>query len=143
MTQKQFYSTSAWKWLSKLVKISHSDINGIVKCATCPMTLPWNDSFLHAGHWLKSHLHRSVALEYKNLGPQCSDCNCLYGGMEDRMAAWLNMTFGKGTTELLNIKKNEFLKLDAYTLSAYAGEFKRLAKEQGERRGIKVKSTKC
>lgn len=138
MTQKEFYNTSAWKWLSKLVKLAHSDSNGMVKCATCPTILSWNDGQMHAGHWLKSNEHRSVALNIKNLGPQCYVCNCKRGGMEDSMAKWLNKTFGAGTTELLMIKKNQFLKLDKFTLSAYADQFKILAKIEAEKRGVKL-----
>jgi hypothetical protein len=129
MKQVDFYKTRAWFYCSKYVLLYYS-IDGMVQCSTSPqLWYPCNDKNIQCGHYLKANLHRSVAFEFKNLAPQSYRDNHYFSGKPEVMKEWIEKTHGKGTVEWLNIKKNNPMKLDKFTLDYFKDYYKKLFNE--------------
>ena len=124
MTQKQFYKTRAWWYFSRYVLLYYS-IDGKVQCCTSGRWYELNDKNIQCGHYKKSDQHRAVALEFKNVGPQCYQDNKYFSGKPEVMSKWIEKTHGKGTLEWLDIKKNNKCELNKLTLDLFKEEYKK------------------
>lgn len=94
--------------VSKVVRLSHADGTGMVKCATCPKVLHWTQ--MQCGHFQR---RGNMATRYliKNLAPQCEDCNCFKNGKEKEFAKFIDESYGEGTAEKL---RQEARKVERY-----------------------------
>lgn len=125
MKQKAFYDSTAWKYFRQYVLLFYSN-NGNVQCSTCGKWYQIPNKFIQVGHYHKSDRHRSVCLEFNNVAPQCYTCNKYFSGRPDVMRNWLIEKHGLKAIELLDIKKNNFLKLDKFTLDLFKDQYKKL-----------------
>jgi hypothetical protein len=134
MTQKQFYSTTAWKYLRMSVLLFYSN-DGVVKCSTCGkfMILPSKDA--QGGHWIKSNESRATALEFNNIAPQCYTCNKYHSGRPEIMEKFLREQHGDKAIDMLLIKKHNICKLDKFTLDYFAGQHKKMFHELVKTKG--------
>lgn len=123
MKQKTFYDSAAWKWFRQYVLLYYSN-NGIVHCSTCgrPYQLP--NKLIQVGHLHKSDRFRSVCLEFTNVAPQCYADNVYFSGKPDIMREWLIEKHGLKAIELLDIRKNNTIKLDKFTMDLIKDEYK-------------------
>jgi hypothetical protein len=62
----------AWKAFSLWVRMSNADINGNVKCITCPKIIPWREA--QAGHFISGRTN-AVLFSEEGVHPQCVGCN--------------------------------------------------------------------
>ena len=125
MKPKQFYNTPAWRWLSRYVKLYHSQDGLIVACMTCNRSwMPVKDKNTHAGHLIKFTDSKSVCLEFENVGVQCYRCNRHQGGKQDILRRKLSQIHGLEAIDKLYIQKNNFMKLDKFVLDYYAQFYK-------------------
>ena len=125
MKPKDFYKTAAWKWLSRYNKLYHSKDGLMVACMTCNRPwMPVKGKQTHAGHLIKFTDSKAVCLEFENVGVQCSSCNRYHGGRQDLLRERLSRIHGKEVIDSLYVKKNNFMKLDAFTLEYYADFYK-------------------
>lgn len=58
--------------VSRYVRISAADVNGIVKCFTCISRLPW--THMDAGHYIP-RANMFLRHDLRNIKPQCHECN--------------------------------------------------------------------
>ena len=63
--------------VSLWVRTKYADENGMVKCYTCPKTLPI--AKMQNGHYV-SRAVRSTRWNEENMRPQCFGCNIMQGG---------------------------------------------------------------
>jgi len=90
------------KLFSLLVRQSHADFQGYVKCATCGKKMPWRES--EAGHFVK---RACFLLRWflKNVHPQCSRCNKFLNGNEAMHARYIIKTYGvESFNEIMDLK---------------------------------------
>ena len=79
---------------SIFVRLRDSDPTGIGACRTCGRTGHWTD--MDAGHYVPRQdlIHR---WNPKNVHLQCKPCNGFRGGEPEKMAEYIDRTYGKGT----------------------------------------------
>lgn len=134
MKQKDLYNSTAWKYFRQYVLLFYSN-NGQVQCSTCSKWYQLPNKLIQVGHYHKSDQHKSVAFEFNNTGPQCYRCNTYFSGRPDVMRKWLIEKHGLKAIELLDIRKNNALKLDKFQLDIYKefykNKFKELVKLKG------------
>ena len=106
---------------SEYIRQHYADQDGFVRCITCGKVVFWN--IIQCGHFI-SRKYLPVRWEFKNTAPQCKSCNVFNQGEQYKFSVWIEQTFGKGTVEMLEIKKNNRIKLDAFTLQAMIDEYK-------------------
>jgi hypothetical protein len=134
---QRFYTSSAWRNCSRFVLLHYSDDNLMVHCSTSPnLEYHVTAKEIHCGHYHKADQHKATAFEFKNLCPQSYSDNIHFSGKPEVMAKWIEKTHGEGTLEWLDIKKNETLKLDKYTLDNISKHYLGLLNEELKKRGI-------
>lgn len=107
---EKFYKTKAWKYQSRMVLIANSyesSMGRVCKCSTCPRILPINSKNMHCGHYKKvsdgNNSQMNTALTWKNLAPQCDNCNWRMGGRQDLMREWLVRKYGEDEVKKVEI----------------------------------------
>lgn len=125
MKPAKFYSSKAWKYCSKYVLLFYSD-GLIARCFTCGKPLQINTKEAQCGHLIKYTDSKATALEFTNLGVQCSACNRYHGGRQDIMKDQLTLMHGEKEIEKLYIKRHNFCKLDKVSLDYWARYYKKL-----------------
>lgn len=140
MTAKQFYSSKAWKYLSRYTLLYYANKEGIVQCSTSGVYMSCNSSKMHCGHYIKvfdgSKTNMSVALDFENLAPQSHKDNIYGGGKPDIMREWLINKHGIKKIEMLNIKKHNICKLGKFELDYFGEMYKRMFNELVDKKGI-------
>lgn len=96
----------AWDTISRWVRLSYSDENGMVKCVTCPEKsekIHWKKS--QGGHFVNGR-GNSILFEEKNIHPQCYACNVILRGNWSEYYAFMKKTYGqREINRLLALKK--------------------------------------
>ena len=64
--------TKLWKIVSKVVRLSHADSNGLVTCISCGKIIHWTES--DAGHYI-TRRDKRFKYDMSNIFPQCKYCN--------------------------------------------------------------------
>jgi hypothetical protein len=128
MKQQDFYNSAAWRYCAKYVLLYYS-VDGMVQCSTSGRWYHLPDRNIVCGHYYHSDQHRSVCLEFNNLGPQSYSENRYFSGRPEVMRQWLIKQHGLKAIELLDIKKNNAMKLDKFTLDYYKDYYKNLFNE--------------
>jgi hypothetical protein len=123
---KKFYSSTAWKWFSRYMKLKYADNNHVVKCYTCNKLFVLPDKRLHLGHFHKADRHKSVCFDEKNVLPQCYTCNKFFSGRPDIMEKELIKIFGAEEIQKLNLRRYNVFKLDKWYLDIVAKQYKQL-----------------
>lgn len=94
--------------ISKYVRISRSDKNGIGECFTCGKRAHWKK--MHCGHFI-SRNYLATRFDENNLRIQCPGCNLFGGGRPLDFEENLVEELGKGVVEALKKKRHEIWKL--------------------------------
>lgn len=139
--QKRFYSSTAWIWFSRYIKIRESDSNGVVRCATSGKMMLLGDKNLHAGHCVKvfdgNNTNMNVAFDERNVLPQSSVENRYFSGRSEVMRDRIDQKFGNGTYEDLLIKSKQFKKYTDSELKDIADKYRLKVYELLEVKGLK------
>ena len=134
MKPKELYQSTAWRYFSRYILLAYSQ-DGVVKCCTCGKMDFIHSPNMHTGHFIKVSDAYATAFEPKNVGPQCLRCNHFRHGEEAKMAEWIEKTHGAGTVEYLRIKSKNYCRLDKFTLTLLAKEFKKKFEELVKKKG--------
>lgn len=143
MKSKDFYASSAWKWFSRFVMLSHAkESNGVyfVTCATSGKQMQIPSKKAHCGHLIKvfngNSTNFATAFDERNVMPQSMAENRYKSGNELKMMMAIENYHGAGTYEELLAKSKTFYKLDKVILKDISDEyrlkFKELAKIKGD-----------
>lgn len=92
---------------SKYIRQRGMDINGFNECFTCGSFLHW--SKLQCGHF-QSRRHMSTRWDETNCKPQCLACNMFRQGEQFKFGKRLDLEYGEGTAELLEILSKKIIK---------------------------------
>lgn len=97
-----------------------------VKCCTCEYRSHWKE--ITFGHYMPRR-HNATRWELKNGGPQCGECNGPKQGESFKMGAWIDNTYGAGTSDKMIILAHKNYKLDRITVAEKILELKILIDE--------------
>ena len=127
----------AWYWRSLHIRLHYSDDNGYVNCVTCGENYHYKE--VDCGHYRKWS-HKNTQYEFKNLAPQCKSCNDPHrgDGRSGDFVLWIERTFGYGTAELIKKASLMTCKRLPHEEEILKEEFKKLAKAEAEKRGIRL-----
>lgn len=118
-----FYGSTTWYYFSRYVLLFYSPDGVMVFCSTCGKPLLLKSKKSHCGHLIKvfdgTKTHYSVALDFINAAPQCSECNNYKGGCQDLMRVFLEKKHGKEQIDELYIRKNNICRADAIYFETY------------------------
>lgn len=120
---------------SIFIRLRDADVNGNVKCCTCPAMFKWSDGrHINCGHFM-SRRHRATRWEEKNCAGQCVACNKWGAGQQFLMGQYLDKRWGNGTAEMLAIKCHNEVHMDKFIIMAlieeYKGKVNKLKKQKG------------
>lgn len=77
----------------------------------------WNDGArMNAGHFIPKARGNFAKFERTNIAPQCSICNCYYGGQMEKFRDYMLATFGANHVNWLEKLANERV---SYNLDDY------------------------
>jgi hypothetical protein len=109
----------AWELISRYVRKSAADENGIVLCYTCGKPHYWTD--MDCGHYI----HKDC-LDYDliNLHPQCGYCNRRLHGNRGIYAERLIAEYGESAIVELRIRSEEIKKFNIVELEGYIETYK-------------------
>ena len=96
------------KVFSQWVRASAMDDNGYIECYTCCVKKKFNQ--IQAGHFMSRKAYSTRWVE-KNVKPQCIGCNMFKQGMQYEFGKRLDIDFGIGTAEELNILSKQTIKI--------------------------------
>ena len=104
-------------WLKKeldrvfsiFIRTRDSNEYGIGRCVTCGYPSLWQK--LDAGHYVPRQ-DLATRWDERNVHPQCKKCNGFRGGEPEKMAAYIDETYGAGAAEQLRTKATGKFKLD-------------------------------
>lgn len=126
---------SCWGWFSKYIRVKYSH-EGYCKCVSCNREGYWKGDGFQAGHMIAKGNGNGIYFLEEVIRPQCSQCNGPNGGMPDVTIPLLIEWYGKEKyEEFVRLKKTP-LKLSVFDLEDMEAEFKRLAFEYADQRGI-------
>lgn len=140
-TKFDFYKTTAWKWLSRLVLVTYADNEGYVACSTSPHRIYHVTSrSMHAGHYIKvrdsNSTNYATALNFYNIAPQSHHDNIYGGGCQDVMRGWLVKKYGENKVlELERMKRIPF-KLSKSVLDELSDKYRKEYKELLKKRNM-------
>lgn len=130
------FKHSVWKSFAKYIKMRDADKLGRCVCCTCGIYKPWNDPEVNAGHFIGGRTN-SVLFDETIVHPQCSRCNCFYGGRPWDYEQFMIKRYGYNYETLEEIKCRRNI-IKKYTMEElkdlkkhFDGEFERIRKEKG------------
>ncbi len=101
---------------STFIRQRDSNDNGIGTCVTCGRTGRWQD--MDCGHYQPRQDLNTRWTEH-NCHLQCKPCNGFRGGEAEKMAAYIDKTYGKHTALALQAKAKVKCRLDRHKLKLW------------------------
>jgi len=101
-------------------------INGVAECFTCGKKDDWKK--LQCGHF-QSRKFYSTRWDETNCQVQCKSCNIYKEGEQFKFGTNLNKQFGKKTSERLEVKAREIVKIPTYELEDMIKKYQELVKD--------------
>ena len=95
------------KVFSKFIRLRDSK-DGIGSCITCGRIKEWK--YMDCGHYIKRQ-HLATRWDEKNCNLQCKHCNAFEQGANERYKVAIDEKWGKGTADMLEIKKHNRVKM--------------------------------
>jgi len=107
----------AWKAFARFIKVNHADKFGMCHCVTCGLQRAWNDSDIHAGHFVAGR-GNAVLFDEDLVRPQCCGCNMFRGGEQTKFALYFKKWEHK-TDEQIEEYLNRRNKIVKYSTGDY------------------------
>ena len=111
-------------WFSKYVRYRDAQKRGeeyYAPCITCDKWLPIKQ--MHAGHF-QSRRHNSTRYDDENVNAQCAACNTYNQGEQFKYAKALDLKYGDGTADKLEVLAQQYHKLTIQELEEIISEAK-------------------
>ena len=96
------------KWFSLFIRLREADDNGMSICFTCKKVDHYKK--LQNGHF-QSRRHTSTRWHIQNCQVQCVKCNMFNQGEQFKFGMYLDLKYGEGTAEELDIISKQTMKL--------------------------------
>jgi hypothetical protein len=111
---------------SRYIRLRHAK-NEIVECFTCGVKAHYKDN-MQCGHF-QSRRFYSTRWDETNCQVQCKSCNIYKEGEQFKFGTNLNKQFGKKTSERLEVKAREIVKIPTYELEDMIKKYQELVKD--------------
>lgn len=102
-----------WKVFSEFIRRRDADENGYCKCFTCGVIRFWKQ--MDCGHGL-GRQHLGTKYNEKNNHAQCKRCNGFEGGMREVYKENMNLKYGPGTWELMELASKKPSKISQFEI---------------------------
>lgn len=116
-----------WAVFSEWIRRKDADERGMVKCFTCDAEKHWKQ--IQAGHFI-SRRHAATKYDEMNVKPQCVSCNIFKQGNQYIFGKRLDLLYGEGTAESLEMKSKMMCKRSVgdylYLIDEFKMKLKRL-----------------
>lgn len=99
---------------SEFIRRKYADHAGYVGCCTCMTSYHWKQ--ISCGHYMPRR-HTSTRWLITNAGPQCGTCNGPNQGESLKMAKWLDLKYGVGTSDKMIVEAHKNYKPDRIILT--------------------------
>lgn len=103
--------------------------NGYGYCVTCGHFAHWKD--MDCGHYVPRQ-DLATRWDERNCHLQCKSDNGFRGGEPEKMAAYIDTIYGKGTAEELRARAKQPFRLTRYWLTEQIAKYKALVGERSE-----------
>jgi hypothetical protein len=113
------------KWFSLYIRLRDSDDNGITKCFTCGKVDYYKK--LQNGHF-QSRRHNATRWDNKNCQVQCVKCNMYSQGEQYKFGLYIDLKYGKGTAEELEILSKQSYKVTRGEYEDFISYYKHIVK---------------
>lgn len=121
------------RWFNKYIRIRDADTHGKINCITCGREYDWDNC--NAGHWIEASI-LPTRYHPHNVNAQCVHCNLSDNGFASWHGKEIALKYGKEIPdELIEISKSD-KSYDKEQVMALARQFKTLAEELAEEKGI-------
>ena len=97
------------KWFSLYIRLRYSE-NGLCQCWTCGKVAHYKTGGMQCGHFM-SRRYNSTRWDEMNCQVQCVACNMFGQGMQWQFGLNLDAKYGDGTSEELQYKAKQIVKL--------------------------------
>ncbi len=107
---------------SIFIRTRGADENGMAPCVTCGYTARWQE--MDCGHY-QPRQDMNTRWDEKNCHVQCARCNGFRGGEAEKMAAYIDKTYGHLTALALQAKAKVKCRLDRHKLKIWIQHYKK------------------
>ena len=122
-------------WFSKYIRLRDANDLGRCKCITCSKPVKWKEC--DAGHF-QSRRYLLTRYDEHNCAAQCVACNQWNAGEQYTFGKMIDLRYGKGTADALEQKARGYQKLSKQDVMELAREFKAMAEELAEQKGLEI-----
>lgn len=95
--------------------------DGVAKCITCSVALPPKE--MQCGHFV-TRAAAATRWSEQNTAAQCGKCNCFRGGESYLFGLEIDKKYGKGTADMLQIKRHNTFKKERIWMEMLIQEYK-------------------
>ena len=106
---------------SRYIRLRDSDSAGVGTCITCGRMKEWK--YMDCGHYIKRQ-HLATRYDEKNCNIQCKHCNAFEQGANEKYKVALDLKYGVGTSEMLEIKKHNKCNMTAFEYNVLIRHYK-------------------
>ena len=128
-------TSKADKWFSLYIRLRDTDEDGVCRCITCGRA--GHPKSMDCGHYIKRQ-HQAVRFDEINCNAQCKRCNAFEQGQDAIYRQRLIEKHGEDAVFILETAAKMAFKRSQINLDYLADEYKRKAKEEAEKKGIKL-----
>ena len=111
---------------SLFIRLRDSDMYGYGKCITCGRRNHYKK--MDAGHYIKRQ-YLATDFDERNVNLQCKHCNAFEQGSDAKYRVAIDEKWGKGTAEMLEIKKFNKAKYGRFEYEILIKEYEDKLKE--------------
>lgn len=131
--KKSTAKASAWKWMSRYIRMKAADQNGYAECVTCGAVKHWKD--LDAGHFHSKNKGNSAFFLEENVHCQCVTCNRFQDSNGPRFSVYMREMYGDEFLESLDFQVHQVVKHSLADLEDFERYYKAGALIEAERIG--------
>jgi|SRR5690606_7574913 len=122
-----------WKWFSLYIRLRDSDKKGNARCFTCGKIKYFREG--DCGHGIPRQ-HKSTKYDERNNQFQCKKCNAFEEGQKDIYAHNVDVRYGKGTWDTLQVLSRKTCHRGMVDYVAMAQHYEKEARKLADEKGI-------
>ena len=122
------------KWFSLYIRLRDATDEGLVECFTCNKVAHYKKG-MQNGHF-QSRKYLTTRWDNKNCQVQCAGCNVFKYGEQYKFSLNLDVKYGKGTSENLEILSKQLWKISRVEYIDFIFYYKSIVEKLKKEKGI-------
>jgi len=122
------------KWFSLYIRLRDATDEGLVECFTCGKVAHYKKG-MQNGHF-QSRKYLTTRWDNKNCQVQCAGCNVFKYGEQYKFSLNLDVKYGKGTSESLEILSKQLWKISRVEYEDFIFYYKSIVEKLKKEKGI-------